>query len=367
MKLLKRRDFLTGGLVGLGFGTLAACEESPINSGSKRQSRQDLRMVTTWPKNFPGLGNSAERFAKVVEKASDGSLKIKLFAAGDLVPALESFDAVSSGAADMYHGSEYYWQGKTPAFNFFTAIPFGMTAVEFNAWIYIGGGQELWDKLSSGFNIKPFIVANTGTQMGGWFNNPITSKRDLRGLKIRAPGLGGEIYRQLGAIPVTLPGSEIFPAMQSGKIDAAEWVGPWNDLTFGFQQLSRYCYWPGFHEPSAAISLGINLDVWNRLSPAHQAIIKNVAQGENAFSYAEYSWQNAVAFTTLKEKYKVNFRMFSKRLMDDFYRASQKVLKDIAKKDTQTAEIYAAYQAAKENLLPWTKIAEQAILDLRSN
>ncbi len=367
MKNLKRRDFLAGGLVGLGMGALAACEETPAFTTSKRKSKTKLRMVTTWPKNFPGLGASAERVAQEISKASDGTLEVKVFAAGELVPALESFDAVSQGAADLYHGSEYYWQGKTPAFNFFTAIPFGMTATEFNAWIYSGGGQAAWDKLSAKFNIKPFIVANTGTQMGGWFNKPITSRSDLRGLKIRAPGLGGEIYRQLGATPVTLPGSEIFPAMQSGKIDAAEWVGPWNDLTFGFQQLARYCYWPGFHEPSAAIALGINLSVWNKLSPQHQAIIENVARGETTYSYSEYTWQNAVAFQTLKERYKVNFRPFPQRLMDSFYRASQKVLANISEKDADTKLIYDLYLKAQANLDPWTKVAEFAILDLRNN
>ncbi len=367
MKLFKRRDFIAGSLVGLGMGALAACEQAPTFNTSRRQQKQTLRMVTTWPKNFPGLGASAERFAKAVAQASDGTLKIQVFAAGELVPALESFDAVSQGAADLYHGSEYYWQGKTPAFNFFTAIPFGMTAIEFNGWIYSGGGQALWDKLSARFNIKPFVVANTGTQMGGWFNRPITSTNDLRGLKIRAPGLGGEIYRQLGATPVTLPGSEIFTAMQSGKIDAAEWVGPWNDLTFGFQQLASYCYWPGFHEPSAAIAVGVNLNTWNKLSPSHQALIENVARGENAYSYAEYMWQNAQALQTLKEKYNVNFRAFPKRIMDGFYRASQKVLKNISAKDAETATIYAAYQKAQQNLLPWTRVAEQAIFDLRNN
>lgn len=367
MKNLKRRDFLTGGLLGLGAAGLAACDSAPSFSPGSKRAKRTLRMVTTWPKNFPGLGASAERVAKAIEQASGGQLKVQVFSAGELVPALESFDAVSQGAADLYHGAEYYWQGKTPAFNFFTAIPFGMTAIEFNAWIYVGGGQALWDKLSAKFNVKPFIVANTGTQMGGWFNKPITSRSDLRGLKIRAPGLGGEIYRRLGATPVTLPGGDIFPAMQSGKIDAAEWIGPWNDLQFGFHQLARYCYWPGFHEPSAAISLGFNLDVWKSLPEDQQAIIQNVARGENTFSYSEYMWQNANAFQTLKERYKVIFRPYPKRLMDDFYRASQKVLQDIAAKDTDSQEIYQAYLKAQANLFPWTRVGEQAILELRSS
>ncbi len=364
---IKRRSLITAGLAGLGASVLAACGQNRSSQPRTAQRTHNLRMVTTWPKNFPGLGQSAERFAQKVADATEGSVRIQVFAAGELVPAMESFDAVSSGAADLYHGAEYYWQGKSPAFNFFTAIPFGMTAIEHNSWIYEGGGQALWDKLSQRFQIKALIVANTGTQMGGWFNKPITSARDLRGLKIRAPGLGGEIYRRLGATPVTLPGGEIFPAMQSGKIDAAEWIGPWNDLTFGFHQLARYCYWPGFHEPSAAIAIGFNLDVWGRLSKSQRTVIEEVAKAENVFSYAQYGWQNAAALAVLKEQYQVNFRPFPKRLMDRFYVTAQAVLKRIAETDALTGEIYQHYLKAQEQLSPWTLIAEQAILDLRSN
>ncbi len=366
-KMMKRRTLLTTGLAGLGASLLAACGQNRSPQRGAAQPKHELRMVTTWPKGFPGLGQSAERFAQKIAAVSEGSVRIHIFAAGELVPAMESFDAVSSGAADLYHGAEYYWQGKSPAFNFFTAIPFGLTAVEHNSWIYEGGGQALWDKLAARFQIKPLTVANTGTQMGGWFNRPITSPKDLRGLKIRAPGLGGEIYRRLGATPVTLPGGEIFPAMQSGKIDAAEWIGPWNDLTFGFQQLARYCYWPGFHEPSAAISVGINLDVWGRLTRTQKTIIEEVAKAENLLSYAQYGWQNAQALGVLKQRYQVDFRAFPKRLMDQFYITSQKVLKELAARDRMTGEIYQNYLNAQTKLAPWTLIAEQAILDLRSN
>ena len=364
---MKRRTLITAGLTGLGASLLAACGQGRQPPRGTAQPKHTLRMVTTWPKNFPGLGQSAERFAQNVAAATEGNVKIHVFAAGELVPALESFDAVSSGAADLYHGAEYYWQGKSSAFNFFTAIPFGLTAIEHNSWIYEGGGQALWDKLSARFGIKPLMIANTGTQTGGWFNKPITSAKDLRGLKIRAPGLGGEIYRRLGATPVTLPGSEIFPALQSGKIDAGEWIGPWNDLTFGFHQVARYCYWPGFHEPSAAISIGFNKDVWGRFSKSQKIVIEEIAKAETLFSYAQYGWQNARALQVLKQRYKVSFRNFPKRLMDRFYVTSQQVLKELAQNDKMTGEIYQNYLEAREMLAPWTLIAEQAILDLRSD
>ena len=364
MPIIKRREFITGGVVGFAMGALAACEQ-PQNFIKRRGSKHQLRMVTTWPKNFPGLGQSAERVARSIHLATDGDIDIQVFSAGELVPAFESFDAVSSGAADIYHGAEYYWQGKSPAFNFFTAIPFGMNTAEMNSWIYSGGGQALWDQLSARFNIKALLISNTGTQTGGWFNKPIASKRDLQGLKIRAPGLGGEIYRRLGATPVTLPGSEIFPAMQSGKIDAAEWIGPWNDLTFGFQQLARYCYWPGFHEPTAALALGFNLEVWQSFSDDQKTIIEHCARAENNYSFAEFGWQNAQALHNLKVNYKINFRPFPANLMGDFYQASHEILKELAKKDDITAEIFQKYTKAQETLYPWTKIGEQAMLDLR--
>ncbi|MCB1476433.1 MAG: TRAP transporter substrate-binding protein, partial [Rhodobiaceae bacterium] len=257
---MDRRSFLTK--AGLASGAVAA---SALATPAISQGKMELKMVTTWPKNFPGLGTGAQRVADRITAMTEGRITVKLYAAGELVPPFESFDAVSQGTADMYHGADYYWQGKHKGFNFFTAVPLGLTANELDGWVNHGGGQALWDELAGGFNVKPLMAGNTGVQMGGWFAKEIKSLEDLKGLKFRMPGLGGEVLRQLGASVVALPGGEIFPALQSGAIDGTEWVGPWNDMAFGFYKVVKYYYWPGFHEPGSGLACGVNKGVWEKL------------------------------------------------------------------------------------------------------
>ena len=366
---MKRRNFLSQSLAVAAAALLAACGEA--NETQKRgapaiiKKRREMRMVTTWPKNFPGLGTSAERLATRIEKASEGAIKIHVFAAGELVPAFGSFDAVSTGAADMYHGAEYYWQGKSPAFAFFTALPFGMTATEHNGWITRGGGQALWDALSAKFNIKAHLAANTGTQMGGWFRKRIRNARDLKGLKIRIPGLGGEVYRRLGASPVTLAGGDIFPSLQSGKIDAAEWIGPWNDLAFGFHRIARFCYYPGFHEPGAALALGVNLDLWKSLPASSRALIEMSSAAESFQSYAEFTHYNAVAMQTLEQDHGVRFLPFPDDIVDSFRRISAEVVREAGKADALSQRIYDSYIKEMARTGAWMGVAEQSIMNAR--
>ena len=350
-KKIDRRKIL-GGLV---TGTAASAVVAPAYATGKRR----LKMVTTWPKNFPGLGTAPENVAKRVSAMSDGQLEIKVFAAGEIVGAFESFDAVSTGTADMYNGAEYYWQGKSPAFNFFTAVPFGMTAQELNAWIDFGGGRQLWEELSAKFNVIAFQSANTGVQMGGWFNKEINALDDFKGLKIRMPGLGGEVMRRLGAAAVALPGGEIFPSMKSGAIDASEWVGPWNDLAFGFHQVAKYYYCPGFHEPGAGLSTGVNLEVWNSLSKSQQAIIRNACAAENAHTMNEYNYKNASALNTLMTKHKVAVRSFSQEIMNAIKSTSEQVLKDAAAKDAFTNKVYKSFKASLANSMEWGARSEE--------
>ncbi|WP_085902277.1 TRAP transporter substrate-binding protein, partial [Kiloniella majae] len=292
---MNRRKFLTGAATGVAAGAAAATLSAPAIAQGKR----DLKMVTTWPKNFPGLGTGAQRVADRITAASDGKLNVKLYAAGELVPPFESFDAVSNGTADMYHAAEYYWQGKHKAFNFFTAVPFGFTANELDAWVHYGGGQELWDKLSAQYNLKSFMAGNTGVQMGGWYNKEINTLEDFKGLKIRMPGLGGEVLRRIGAAAVTLPGGEIFPSLESGAIDATEWVGPWNDLAFGFYKVTKYYYQPGFHEPGSGLACGMNKDVWESFSPDEQALIQSACAAENNVMLSEYNAKNGDSLDVL--------------------------------------------------------------------
>jgi len=248
---MDRRKFVKSAALASSVAGLSACDSqekaSSVSSPAVLRKKRTLKLLTSWPKNFPGLGTAPEHIAKNIAEATDGALNIKVYAAGELVGAFDVFDAVSTGAADMYHSAEYYWQGKSQAFNFFTTVPFGLTADEQMAWIYYGGGQELWDELSARFNLKPWMAGNSGVQMGGWFRKEINKLEDFKGLKMRMPGLGGEVIRRLGAAAVALSGGDIFTSLQSGNIDATEWVGPWNDLAMGFYQVTKYYYWPGFH------------------------------------------------------------------------------------------------------------------------
>ncbi len=359
---MKRRQFIKGaaaaGVVG---AASVASFPAPAIAGEKRQ----LKMVTTWPKNFPGLGTGAQRLADRITNMSGGTLSVKLYAAGELVPPFESFDAVSSGTADIYHGAEYYWQGKSKAFNFFAAVPFGLTATELNSWIYFGGGQKLWDGVSADFNIKPFLAGNTGGQMGGWFNKEINTLEDYKGLKIRMPGLGGEVLRRIGAAAVNLPGGEIFQALQSGAIDATEWVGPWNDLAFGFYKVAKYYYWPGFHEPGSALSCGVNLKLWESLSPEHKAIINSAAQAENSYVLAEFNARNSGALDTLIKKHGVKLRRFSNHILQAIGKASGEVVAEVANTDENTRKVYDSFIDFRKKSISWSKISDQAYWNAR--
>lgn len=372
-KIFKRRDVLLGGAVlGAGALMLGACEEQASEEAAApaapavMEQKRELKLVTTWPKNFPGLGTGAQRFADNVTKASDGRLTVKLFAGGELVPALESFDAVSQGNADMYHGAEYYWQGKSKAFNFFTAVPFGLTANEQDAWVQFGGGQQLWDELAAGFNIKGLSCGNTGVQMGGWFNKEINNVEDLQGLKMRMPGLGGEVLRKLGASAMTLPGGEIYAALQSGAIDATEWVGPWNDLAFGFYKVTKYYYWPGFHEPGSTLSVGINKDVWDSFSAADQQLITACAHAENNNMYAEYNATNSDSLATLINDHGVQLREFSDDIFRAFGSASKEALEESAAGDAMTKKVHDSFIDFRKKAMEWTRLSDSGYVAKRA-
>ncbi|MEM1140739.1 MAG: TRAP transporter substrate-binding protein [Pseudomonadota bacterium] len=357
---MDRRSLLKG--AGLGAATLAG---TTIAAPALAQGKRELKLVTTWPKNFPGLGFSPERVAERVTAMTEGQLTIKVFAAGELVPAFESFDAVSTGGADMYHGAEYYWQGKSKAYPFFTAVPFGLTAVEMISWIYHQGGQELWDQLAANFNIKPFACGNTGVQMGGWFNKEINTIDDYRGLKIRMPGLGGEVLRKLGATAVALSGGEIFPALQSGNIDATEWVGPWNDLAFGFYKIAKFYYYPGFHEPGAQLALGVNLDVWNSLTKPQQIMIEDACRAENNYNLAEFEAQNTGALRRLLDEHGVQLKRQSDDILQEIGRVSGEVLREAAATDDITKQVFDSFLAARTNSMEWGLISEDAYKSAR--
>lgn len=361
---MERRKFIKTAGVGAVAGATAAASSFPKPALS--QSRRELTMVMTWPKNFPGLGTGAERFADRITAATDGRLTVRVFGAGEIVPAFESFDAVQSGSADMYHGAEYYWTGKSKAFNFFTAVPFGFTANELEAWVHAGGGQELWDELAADFGMKGLLCGNTGLQMGGWFKGEINSISDMQGIKMRMPGLGGEVLRQIGAIAVSLPGGEILPALQTGAIDATEWVGPWNDLAFGFFRVVKNYYYPGFHEPGSGLSVGINKGVWDSFSPSDQEIVKACAQAENDAMLADFNANNGRSLRKLIEEHEVVVRRFSDDVFNQFGEASEQVISDTAAEGGIVQRVAESYRDFRKDVAAWTQLSEQSYTIMRN-
>lgn len=373
---MDRRKFLKFGAAGAAAAATGACadssnadreaESAAESAPAPRRGAKELSMVTTWPKNFPGLGDMATRTADLIGRLTEGSVTVKVFAAGELVPPFESFDAVSTGAADMYHGAEYYWQGKAKGFPFFAAVPMGLTADEMLGWIKYGGGQELWDGLSAQFNIKPFPAGNTGQQMGGWFKREIKTLEDFRGLNMRIPGLGGDVLRRLGGAAVAIPGGEIFQSLQSGAIDATEWVGPWNDLAFGFYRVAPFYYGPGFHEPGPMLSCGMNLDVWNSLTAHEQLAVSTACDWATNQSIAEYQHQNALALNTLVNDHKVQLRSFSDDIWREIQRVSAEVISEIGQSDATTKAIYESYIAARGRAMRWSSVSDGPYLRART-
>src|SRR3984893_8620646 len=268
-------------------GVIASAAAFPAPAIS--QGIREFKMATSWPKGLPGLSSSAERIGQAITAATGKRIQVSVFAAGELVKPLEVFDAVSSGVVDMYHSAEYYWERRSPAFTFFCAVPFGFTADEMAAWIHFGGGQELWDELSANYNIKPLLSGTTGAQTGGCFTKEVTVRESYVGLKYRMPGLGGEVLRQLDAVVVTSGAEEILPALRSGAIDASEWVVPWNDMHLGLNKVSKFYYYPGFHEPGTGFATGINKARWDSLTTEDRNIISTVVNGEYTYSLAEFN------------------------------------------------------------------------------
>ncbi len=350
---MRRRSFLYGGL-----GALAACTQPEDTSEvAPSDQRHQWRMVTSWPPNFPGHGVSASRLARRLGELSGGRLSVEVFAAGELVPAFEVLDAVSRGAIQLGHSAPIYWRGKIPAAQLFGSVPFGMTPDVFNAWLFHGGGLELWREAYAPQNVIPFPAGNTGPQMGGWFNREINSLADLKGLKIRMPGLGGEVMQRAGALPVNLPGAEIFTALQTGAIDATEWVGPYNDMAFGLHQAARYYYYPGWHEPSGLLELLVSASAYESLSPELQHIVETACIAENSFLLAEFNTRNHEALQTLIEEHQVELRRFPDDVLEALQRHSLEVMDELAADDPMVARVYASYRSFRAKIDPWLEIS----------
>ncbi len=359
--MIDRRKLIGAAAIGGAGAALSACggdsEGGPSSPAVVRQRRR-LNMVTTWPKDLPGLGMAANRVAERVAALSEGSIEIKVFAAGELVPAFQSFDAVADGTADMYHGAEYYWTSKSPGFSFFTAVPFGMTAQEIMGWIDFGGGQALWDELSGQFGVKAIQGANTGHQMGGWFKREINSLDDLKGLRMRIPGQGGDVLRALGGSAVALSGGEIFQSLQTGTIDATEWVGPWNDYYLGFYREAPYYYGPGFHEPGASLAVGMNRGLWDDMTPTEQEIVRSACTEVNHLSLGEFTYQNAVHLDILTNEHGTQMRRFPDDVVTEMATASADVRSDAGAAGELETRIYESFETALKTMRGWANVSD---------
>ena len=358
---MKRRNFIGTAAVG---GAAAAAATFPAPAIA--QGRTEWRMVTTWPKNFPGQGTSAERLARTIGEMTDGRLTVTVYGAGELVPPFESFDAVQSGAAECMHATPYYWQGKSKAVNFFSTVPYGMTTNELTAWIKFGGGQELWDELYDGFGLKGFHAGSTGVQMGGWFNKEINSLADINGLKMRIPGTGGDMMRKLGATVVNLPAGEIFPALQAGTIDATEWVGPFNDLALGLHRVAQYYYWPGVHEPGTEIEFTVSQAAFDALPPDLQKIVEVATQAEETLVFAEFNARNGDALATLINEHGVELREFPEEVLVGFGKAAGEVIAEMRETgDDITVRIVDSFLEHWTKYKDWSDIGELAFMQAR--
>jgi TRAP-type mannitol/chloroaromatic compound transport system substrate-binding protein len=348
---------LAGAMLG-GCGGDGPSSGSAAVGGSVQHFR--WKAVTTWPPNFPVFQDSMQRFADEVRIMSAGRLDIKVFAGGELVPPLQSFDAVSQGTVEMGHGAAYYWAGKVPAAQFFSTVPFGMTATGMHAWLYAGGGLELWRELYEPFNLVPFPMGNSGVQMGGWFNKPIRSVADLRGLKMRIPGLGGKVLAKAGGNPVLLAGGEIYTALDRGTIDATEWVGPYHDERLGLYRAARHYYYPGWHEPGTVLELIVNRRAWDSLPPDLQAIVRAAAAETNLLAYARFEALNEQALRELKEKHGVEPQPFPDDVLAALHRLTRESLEEEAAKDPLFKQVYEAYRAFREDHEAWDAVADGA-------
>lgn len=377
---MKRRDFIASA-TSLAAGTLfSACNDSnrqaidysKINEKKEKKNKSVninknkksiLKLATSWPAHFPIMGTGVENFVDRVHRASGGSIQVKLYPKNTLIPALAVFDAASSGEIDIFHSGPYYWKGKNSAFSLFSGMPFGMTAEEVNSWMHYGGGYELWRKMYARYNLYPLLGGNTNIQMGGWFRKEINSLNDLQGLKMRVPGLGGEVYSKLGVNPILLPAGEIYTALERGVIDATEWVGPALDMKMGFYKVAPY-YYSGWHEPGSILELSFNLQRWKKLPDEHKAILEMASEEMNSKMAYEFHTRNTFALDDLKQL-GVKLRSFP----DDVIRAAKKGLDDVieiqSKKSEDFAEVYKSASDFLKASKHYTDISLKKYLNIR--
>jgi TRAP-type mannitol/chloroaromatic compound transport system substrate-binding protein len=347
---------------------IAAGAAAPLMAPAvlRAEEQRVWRMITSWPKYMPGPGMSAERVANRITAMSGGRITVEVYAAGELVPALEVLEAVGSGVAQVGHTASFFWSGKMKASVFFTTVPFGLAPWEHAMWIEQGGGQALWDELYDPFGVKPFMGGNSGMQMGGWFKREVTSLVDLQGLKFRIPGLGGDVLARLGVLPVLVAPAEIYSALRSGIVDGAEFLGPWSDRSLALQRVAPYYYWPGFHEPNGTGECLVNLDEWTALPDDLKAIVAHACQAEHASAYFESEWENAKALEWMVAGDQVELRRWPDEVLAAARKAAEEVLAEFETMGEIERRIYRSFRSAREQAERWSAISARGFLEARS-
>jgi len=353
---MDRRSFIKK--AGLGAGAAAAT--ATLATPSIAQDRKEMVIVSTWPRDFPGLGISAQRLAARIPELTEGRINVTYFAAGEKVGAFDSFDEVASGNSQAYIGADYYWKGKHPGLAYFTSVPFGLVYTEMDAWMKFGEGQALYDELQAEFGLKGFPAGNTGVQMGGWFNKEIETADDLKGLKMRIPGLGGDVMAKLGASPVALPGGQIYENLVSGAVDATEWVGPYNDYFMKFYEAAKYYYYPGMHEPGSQLSMAMNKSWWDGLSETDQALIEAACNEENARQMAETNFNNGTYLTRLINDHGIELRRFNDEIYDSFGEAAAEVFDETRQHSDLAAKIHDSFAKTRADVGMWMGLSDTA-------
>ena len=362
---MERRDFIGSSVIGVGALALLGCykEENRINKDVSVQKKVTLKLATSWPARFPIMGTGVDNFAKRCFELSGGTLEIKVYPKNILVPALQVFDATSASQIDAFHSGVYYWKGKNSAFSIFGGMPLGLTSEEMLTWLKFGGGMKLWRELYAKFNLYPLVGGSTGPQMGGWFKKPINSLADLKGLKMRIPGLGGEVLKRLGVNPILLPAGEIYTSLERGTIDATEWIGPALDQMMGFDKAANY-YYTGWHEPGSILEITFNKERWEKLSPQHQAIITAVSEEMTATMIQEFRYKNAKALAELPKNVKI--KTFPKDVMDGAKVALKEVLSDESQKNPDFKKVLKSYNLFSELNKKWDDISTKNFLNIRN-
>ncbi len=363
MTTYNRRTFIkTATVAAAGSSALMfGCGTEKTGEGPAVQPAKKIewKLVTSWPPNFPIFHELLVEMSDWIKVMSGGNFEIQVYGGGELVPPLEAFDAVSQGVAEIGHSAAYYWAGKAPAAQIFTGVPFGMNTQQTNAWIYYGGGLELWKEVYDKFNLIPFPGGNTGGQMGGWFNKKINTIDDFRGLKIRMPGIGGKVLNKAGATTILSPGSELYTNLERGVLDALEWVGPYHDFVMGFHQVAKYYYYPAWHEPTGCCDLFVNKSSFNNLPKSYQTMIEIVARALNITMISMFEERNSEYVSKLKQEGKIEFIKFSDDIMNGLKKYSDEVINELITSDPLSKKVYESYSSFQKKISPWTDMVEK--------